>query len=49
MRAKKGAEICIDNSDKRTMPEHRSEFDKRGLSDVVGEVVVSISSSNLRG
>jgi len=47
MRVKKGAKICINNSDKRTMLEHRLEFDKRGFSDVVREVVVSISRSSL--
>ena len=46
--AKKGDEVRIDDSDNRTMREHRSESDERGSSDVVGEVVVSISRSNLR-
>ena len=47
--AKKGDEVRVDDSDNRTMREPRSESDERGSSDVVGEVVVSISRSNLRG
>jgi len=49
MRAKNCAKMCVGDSDNRTMREHRSESDGRDSSDVVGEVVVSISRSNLRG
>jgi len=49
MRAKNCAKVCIGDGGDRTMREPRSESDERGSSDVVGEVVVSISRSNLRG